>query len=280
MIRFGPAGARRREGRPAFFLVLDSFSSAGTLEQLQRPMASLRKGRRPPEAEKASAAPVTPASAPVLDGPIRLNVGSGRVRLEGWINVDIQHLPGVDLVADVTEGLRFSNAEGVFAEHFLEHLTFDAAISFLLEAQRVLGEGRWLRLSTPNLDWVWATHYYLQDHLQSDLPSGPEAEPRKRSDAALALNRAFHGWRHQFLWNRHFMTEALTACGFDLLRWCRYGESELPVFQAIERHEIYADSSELPHVIIVEARKGEPRPDLLGPFRHRVEQDYLIHLAD
>lgn len=256
-------------------------------------MASLRKGRRPPEAEETSPAPVSaavsPASLLVLDGPmklgpLKLNIGSGRARLEGWINVDIQHLPGVDLVADVTEGLQFSNAEAVFAEHFLEHLPFDAAVSFLLEAQRVLGEGGWLRLSTPNLDWVWATHYYLQNDLQNDLQnhlqSGPEAAPRKRSDAALALNRAFHGWRHQFLWNREILAEALTACGFTGVRWCTYGESELPVFRGVERHETYADHPGLPHVLIVEARKGVPQPELLRQFRERIEREYLVHLED
>lgn len=198
----------------------------------------------------------------------RLHIGAGRERLESWINVDIQALPGVDVVADVTKGLQFSDVEAIFAEHFLEHLAMPDAISFLLESHRVLGSDGWIRLSTPNLDWVWTTHYRLQGTVE------------EKHQMALALNRAFHGWRHQFLWNQDFMTEALTACGFDLVRWCRYGESELPVFQGIERHEIYADSSDLPHVIIVEARKGEPRADLLVRFRHKVDRDYLIHLAD
>lgn len=230
-------------------------------------MASLRKERRPPEAGETAPAPAA-APALVLDGPVKLNIGSGRARLEGWINVDIQHLPGVDLVADVTEGLQFSNAEAVFAEHFLEHLTFDAAVSFLLEAHRVLGDGGWIRLSTPNLDWVWATHYRL------------EGEPGSRADAALALNRAFHGWRHQFLWNREILAQALTVCGFTGVRWCSYGESELPVFRGIERHETYADLPGLPHVLIVEARKGAPRPELLREFRERIEREYLVHLED
>lgn len=239
-------------------------------------MASLRKERRYEDTGVPVPALGAPAAARLaVDGPLKLNIGSGKARLEGWVNVDIQHLPGVDLVADVTEGLQFSDAEAVFAEHFLEHLTFDAAISFLLEAHRVLregSEGGWLRLSTPNLDWVWATHYHLQN--------GLEAEPRKRSDAALALNRAFHGWRHQFLWNREILEEALTVCGFTGVRWCVYGESELPVFRGIERHETYADLPGLPHVLIVEARKGAPRAELLREFRERIEREYLVHLED
>ena len=207
---------------------------------------------------------------PAENTPLRLHVGSGTARLEGWINLDYQDLPGVDVVCDVTQGLGFpgGSAEAVFAEHFLEHLGVADAVNFLEESHRVLVPGGWARLSTPNLEWVWHTHYRL------------DMAPEEKRQAAVRLNRAFHGWRHQFLWNRELLTEALTVCGFDLVRWCRYGESELPVFQGIERHEIYSDSSDLPHVIIVEARKGAPRADLLIPFRNRIDRDYLIHLED
>ncbi|HYX25847.1 MAG TPA: methyltransferase domain-containing protein, partial [Thermoanaerobaculia bacterium] len=128
---------------------------------------------------------------------LRLHIGSGNVRLPGWTNVDAQRLPGVDVVADVTRGLDFADAEAVFSEHFLEHLAVDDALRFLLEAHRVLMDGGWVRLTTPNLDWVWLTHYRL------------EGEAAERREAALAINRAFRGWRHQFLWNREMLAEAL-----------------------------------------------------------------------
>jgi predicted SAM-dependent methyltransferase len=202
--------------------------------------------------------------------PPRLHIGSGRERLEGWVNIDAQALPGVDLVADVTKGLDFSNVEAVFAEHFIEHLPLDLAVRFLREAWRVLRKQGWIRLSTPNLDWVWSTHYSLES------PAGPDG---KRA-AALALNRAFHGWRHQFLWNRDMLGEALLSCGFDELRWCRYGESELPIFRGIERHQTYTDLPELPHVVIVEARKGDAQPERLAKFIALIEREFLNHLSD
>jgi predicted SAM-dependent methyltransferase len=198
----------------------------------------------------------------------RLHVGSGRARLEGWVNIDIQQIPGVDVVADVTQGLQFENAEAVFAEHFLEHLAIDDAIKFLRESHRVLGPGGWLRLSTPNLDWVWSTHYH---------PGGSADEMRRD---ALMINRAFRGWRHQFLWNREMLGEALAACGFEPVRWCRYGVSELPVFQGIERHETYVDEPDLPHVIIAEASKATPQPERLERFRELVQRELLDHMAD
>jgi predicted SAM-dependent methyltransferase len=199
---------------------------------------------------------------------LRLHIGSGNVRLPGWTNVDAQRLPGVDVVADVTRGLDFAAAEAVFSEHFLEHLAIDDALRFLLEAHRVLMGGGWVRLTTPNLDWVWLTHYKL---------AGEAAE---RREAALAINRAFRGWRHQFLWNRETLAEALAACGFEAVRWCRRGESELPFFRDLERHDTYGDDEEMPHILIVEARKGEPRPDRLRELRAAVQAGFLDHMKD
>jgi predicted SAM-dependent methyltransferase len=199
---------------------------------------------------------------------LRLHIGSGNVRLPGWTNVDAQRLPGVDVVADVTRGLDFAAAEAVFSEHFLEHLAIDDALRFLLEAHRVLAEGGWVRLTTPNLDWVWLTHYKLA------------GEAAARREAALAINRAFRGWRHQFLWNREMLAEALAACGFEAVRWCRRGESELPFFRGLERHDTYGDDEETPHILIVEARKGEPRPDRLRALRAAVQAGFLDHMKD
>jgi predicted SAM-dependent methyltransferase len=199
---------------------------------------------------------------------VRLHIGSGNVRLPGWTNVDAQRLPGVDVVADVTRGLDFMGAEAVFSEHFLEHLAVDDALRFLLEVHRALAEGGWVRLTTPNLDWVWLTHYRL------------EGEAAERRGAALAINRAFRGWRHQFLWNREMLAEALAACGFEAVRWCRRGESDLPFFRDLERHDTYGDSEEMPHILIVEARKGEPRPDRLRELRAAVQAGFLDHMKD
>jgi predicted SAM-dependent methyltransferase len=196
----------------------------------------------------------------------RLHVGAGRARLDGWVNIDLQELPGVDVVADVTRGLDFHDVEAVFAEHFLEHLRVDAALAFLVEAQRVLAPGGWIRLSTPNLDWVWETHYRLG------------ADPETKRLQAIGLNRAFHGWEHQFLWNRELLGEALAAAGFEAVRWCRWGESELPLFRGIERHETYEDRPDLPHVLIVEARKGEPQPARLAALRELLAREFLMHL--
>ncbi len=203
---------------------------------------------------------------PKTESRQRLHVGCGDKHLDGWVNIDQQALPGVDEVADVTHGLKFSNAEAVYAEHFLEHLKIQDALAFFQESHRVLGEGGIFRLSTPNLDWVWSTHYRLG------------AEEDEKTSMAININRAFHGWEHQFLWNRQMLAAALTACGFKDLTWPRYGESQHQILRGLERHETYEDDAELPHVLIVEAVKAAPQPKLLAQIQQRIQENFLNHM--
>jgi predicted SAM-dependent methyltransferase len=197
--------------------------------------------------------------------PVFLHVGSGRRPLPGWVNVDLLPLPEVDIVLDVTCGLGlFAQVRAIFAEHFLEHLEIEHAITFLIEANEVLGDDGWIRLSTPNLDWVWATQY----------PDAVTTEERLR--AAVHANRSFYGWQHRFIWNRELLQQALAAAGFQDIRWCRYGESSLDFFRGIEQHETYVDREDLPHVLIVEAARGPAvRPDELARLQQLLAMEFL-----
>lgn len=194
------------------------------------------------------------------EGPVRLHIGSGTESLPGWINVDTRTLPGVDLVLDVRRGLPFRNVEAIYAEHFLEHLTLDEGLAFLSECRRALADAGILRLSTPNLDWVHATHYHRGQW-------GSDAEALRD---ALYINRAFRGWGHRFLYNRAILAAVLASAGFGRVVFCRYGESGTPGLSGLERHETWQDSPELPHVLIVEA-SGRVAP---APFQSPDLEDY------
>jgi len=196
----------------------------------------------------------------------KLQVGCGRFPLPGWINIDTQALEGVDLVLDVRDGLPFRDLAVVFAEHFLEHLTLEEALGFLDECWEALAPGGKIRLSTPNLDWVWATH---------DPRDGSVAN---RTRKTLIANRAFYGWEHRFLWSGDLLEEALQASGFRGVRFCRYGESDFEALRGLERHERYDDSIELPHVLIVDAESGERDPRRRGELERLLHAEFLDHL--
>lgn len=172
----------------------------------------------------------------------RVHVGCGRKAIPGWLNLDAAPLPGVDMVWDVRDGLPFRDVEYVFAEHFIEHLPFDAAMRFLRECRACLGDGGVLRISTPNLDWVLGTGYRL---------GGGDSE---RVEGCLAVNKAFRGWGHEFLYNEAMLVAALRAAGFGEIRRFSYGMSDDPVLANLEQHERYEDTPDLPHVLVLEAR--------------------------
>jgi len=180
--------------------------------------------------------------------------------------MDIQPLPGVDRILDVSRSLPFKEVEAIYAEHFLEHLRLDAAVAFLVRAHRALASRCWIRLSTPNLDWVVRMQYERT------------AWGEDKALQSLFLNRAFHGWGHQFLWNREALEFVLRAVGFEALRFCQYGESQLEIFRGIERHEMYPDAPEEPHVLIVEGCKGDRRQDEIERLVRTIREDYLAHL--
>lgn len=180
----------------------------------------------------------------------RLHLGCGPVALPGWINVDNQPYAGIDLVWDLAMGIPFRSARYIFAEHFIEHLSLDQGASFLDRCRKALQEDGTLRLSTPNLDWVWSTSYH----------PGQWPGDREAVWDCIALNRAFRGWGHQFLYNRQMLTAALRQAGFAEAKPCRYGESEDPLLRGIEHHEQYHDVPELPHVLVFEA-SGRAEPE-------------------
>lgn len=188
---------------------------------------------------------------------MRVHVGCGPNILPGWTNVDVKPHPGVDKVLDVREGLPFSNVDFLFAEHFLEHLSFDEARAFLRDCRRALTGDGVLRLSTPNLDWVWVTSYptrWTELSASSAVIDASEWTHDERSARdCLSLNRAFRAWGHRFLWNAGMLVAELRRAGFRDVSWCSYGSSSHDELMGLERHERYDDSAHLPHLLIAEA---------------------------
>ncbi|HEU4523286.1 MAG TPA: methyltransferase domain-containing protein [Thermoanaerobaculia bacterium] len=179
---------------------------------------------------------------------LRLHLGCGPHHIDGWINIDSVPYPGVDQVLDVSRGLPFEDVSFIFAEHFIEHLHYRDATALLRECRRALRDDGVLRLSTPNLDWVWASHY------RRVMPEDQQVL------ASFAINRAFRGWGHQFLYNWGTLAATLRAAGFAEVARQKYGESQHPELRGIERHEQTPDYDSLSHILIVEAwgRGGEP----------------------
>jgi predicted SAM-dependent methyltransferase len=197
--------------------------------------------------------------------PLRLHLGCGQSPIPGWVNIDVQQLPGVDRVLDVRRGLPYENVAAVYGEHFLEHLELEEGLACLVECRRVLADDGILRISTPNLDWVLASHYRYGRWTADD----------EAVSDCFRMNRAFHGWGHRFLYNRQALAGALRAAGFSTITMHRYGESDVPELVGLERHEKSGDTADLPHVLVAQASGRRERlpmpPELLEEYRQALE---------
>src|SRR4051794_21961964 len=84
----------------------------------------------------------------------RLNWGCGDHTAPGWINTDIKKDEGIDLIADIRDGLPIASGALDYAVsiHALPELSLPEQTPALRELLRVLRPGGVLRLALPDLD--------------------------------------------------------------------------------------------------------------------------------
>ena len=90
----------------------------------------------------------------------RLNWGCGTDPEPGWINSDIRAGPGIDITANILEGLPLESEsiDYITSQHALQQLKAYDIISALQELRRVLKPGGVLRLCLPDLDKAIAAY--------------------------------------------------------------------------------------------------------------------------
>ena len=91
--------------------------------------------------------------------PLRLDLGCGKTKKEGFTGVDAINFPGVDVVADLRKRWPWKDGsvEEVHCSHFVEHLTGPERVHFANELYRVLKTGGKAALITPH--WASARAY-------------------------------------------------------------------------------------------------------------------------
>lgn len=183
-----------------------------------------------------------------IESLARVQVGCGpKNLLPDWWNVDVRSFPGVDQVVDVTKPWPWSaKLNFVYGEHFLEHLPIEKAVKFLIHAGHALTPHARIRLSTPSLEWVLSTHFSLN-----------KGSDEAKIDETFAINRAFHGWGHHFLYSRQMLKFMLENIGYRSIEFFKFGESNTEALKNLERHGSWSIANEFPNTWIVEAERVE-----------------------
>lgn len=165
--------------------------------------------------------------------PLKLNVGCGKVKIPGWINIDIE--PGADLIVDVRKGLPFadSSVDFIYSEHVIEHFTYNESKILIMECKRCLKDEGVLRVATPDLDYIISR--YNSDWKNQDWLLWPEYNFIRTK--GQMINISFRWWGHKFLYNEEDLSDLLMQTGFKNATRCEFKKSSHSELSLLETRE-------------------------------------------
>lgn len=102
---------------------------------------------------------------------MKLDLGCGPHKKEGFLGVDQYAMDGVDIVADLREPWPFedNSVEEIHCSHFLEHLTKEERVHFANEVSRVLKSGGKATIICPS----WSSNRAYGDPTHQWPPMAP-----------------------------------------------------------------------------------------------------------
>jgi len=163
-----------------------------------------------------------------------LNIGCGKKHLPGYVNMDIE--PPYDRKLDARSGLPYADrtVDGVYSEHFFEHLTQAEGLRFLRECRRVLKRGGRIRVAMPDLD-------ELIRRYQSEDWQGDGDMFRLGFDWVVnrceMMNLAMREWGHKHLYNEEELVRIARLAGLEPVQRCEHGKSDVHAFSGRETRQ-------------------------------------------
>jgi predicted SAM-dependent methyltransferase len=168
-------------------------------------------------------------------GARRLNWGCGSEPEPGWVNSDWKDGPGIDVSADIREGLPLPDGcmDYAVSIHALPELALPEQVPALRELRRVLADGGVLRLALPDLDRG------IRAYQAGDASHFLVADEQARSlGAKFVTHMLWHGWTRT-LFTADLIEELLERAGFARVRHCAFREtaSGIPDITSLDNRE-------------------------------------------
>ncbi len=211
---------------------------------------------------------------PASGEPLYIQLGCGKNRLQGWMNLDMP-------VFDITRPLPWNDqsVDALFLEHVIEHIPTNQAYAFMKEAWRTLKPGGILRLTFPDL-------------LRISRESTPEyirflqAHGWGNGTPGSALESIITNHGHKAIWTRDTMLATLRSIGFEASEQ-RIGESPYPHIRHLDqRNHLLGPVIYRLETTCIEAVKPDPGSKtmkcvfLIAPHENMEGQSALEHLGN
>ena len=154
--------------------------------------------------------------------------------------------------------------DGVFSDHFIEHIYKYQGIKLFEELLRILKPGGTVRTTWPAYDFVerlvsdedmsehpFVKYYHPRYCVQEPFQPRPKANRKKRIQEQCALGLLHQKGEHVYLWGKQEMIDTLKSLGYNNVTEREYGVSPIPEFNGVDN----PSQIRAMHSTVVEASK-------------------------
>jgi ubiquinone/menaquinone biosynthesis C-methylase UbiE len=178
-----------------------------------------------------------------------LEIAADKPRGLNWTVVNLQDRSGVDNLdlTNLPTPYMDNQFDGIYSEHFIEHMHKYQGINFFKEALRILKPGGTIRTVWPPYEFVqklvsdeeltadekeFVEHYHAFYVVKHKFAAPGNGHRSKREQCALGLLHQ-HG-EHLYIWGIQEMIDILKELGFRMVKECKYMESSIVDFKGID----------------------------------------------
>jgi len=165
-----------------------------------------------------------------------MNIGGGKNILKNWLNVALgDHC---DIHWNLQSKLLFCSDDVfdfIYSECCWEHLPYKISVQSLQECYRILKPGGVIRISIPDLDYIFKLY--------------AEGDDAGFGTVCKLVNACFYGSGHQYMYNYHDLSSLLYEVGFGEVIREEYSKSK---HSTLSNQETRKQNQEF---LIVEATK-------------------------
>jgi predicted SAM-dependent methyltransferase len=139
---------------------------------------------------------------------MKLHVGCGNVILPGWTNLDIEKLPDVDIIDDITTLTKIpdNSCEIIYASHVLEHVGRNEFEDVIRTWNKKLKKNGTLRIAVPDFEKIIT--WYQKTKQIIDIVGLVSGGQKTKYDY------------HKMIYDKKSLTEILLKMGFqDIREW-------------------------------------------------------------
>lgn len=172
----------------------------------------------------------------------RLNIGSGKVRYDGYVNIDIEPSHEPDICGDVLT-MEFEDVDVIYGCHFFEHLAFPYdAVKCLELFYKWLKPGGILRLAVPDLGKAAAQ--YVGGGSLKELYGEDFKGYYYKDTPCERFNFFVKAWGHQICYDFGLLSSLLADAGFKNIERKNAQKSIIPEFShdRFESESLYIEA--------------------------------------